>query len=75
MEKIQMEELNGIIRKIQDNPTVLDVVNDAIDKMFIDLGFRLKPEEKSYIVKKLLSEQKREDMLVCAGIGARCCRY
>jgi hypothetical protein len=75
MKQTRRKELNAIIRKIQDNPNVLNKVNDAIDKMFIDLGFKLTSEEKAYIFKKILSKQKREDIIVCAGTGARCCRY
>lgn len=75
MKQSRRKELNAIIRKIQDNPRVLRKVNDAIDKMFVDLGFKLTPEEKAYIFKKILTRQKREDIIVCAGVGARCCRY
>ncbi|MCK9431420.1 MAG: hypothetical protein PHV17_06530 [Candidatus Omnitrophica bacterium] len=75
MRQTRKKELDAIIRKIQDNPGVLKKVNAAIDKMFADLGFKLTPEEKTYIFKKLISKQKREDIIVCAGTGARCCRY
>ena len=66
-------ELDGISRMIQDNPCTTDVLNNAIDTMFKELGFVLTPEEKCYILHKLISKEKA-DYVVCAGSGARCCR-
>lgn len=78
LEKRRQDELQGIILKIYDNPNVVDQVNDSIDKMFTDLGFKLSPEEKKFIITDLISEKRGKsspEHLLCAGTGARCCRY
>ena len=74
MDRNRTKELKEIAGALMNRPELLDRVNAEIQKMFHTLGFKLTPEEKSYVLKILLEEQKKaKTFQFCAGDGARCC--
>ncbi|MDP2756094.1 MAG: hypothetical protein Q8O45_00570 [Desulfurivibrionaceae bacterium] len=74
MKRNRSKELREIAGALMNRPELLDAVNAEIQKMFEVLGFALTPEEKTFVLKFLLEEQKKaKNFQFCAGDGARCC--
>lgn len=74
MKRNRAKELREIAGAVMNRPELLDAVNAEIQTMFKALGFELTPEEKAYVLKILLEEQKKaKTFQFCAGDGARCC--
>ncbi len=70
MDEKRIDELGGILRKVQDNPDVLNPVNLAMDNMFSSIGFKLTSEEKRYVIGELIkfSEGKVDNIIsACPG--------